>query len=128
MLVKKLLAKQAMLKAKYEKLDVKNRTQGTDSVEIALIQDGRRTLLGMQEAVTKRLEQLKYEAKGEARIRPVNPNGAMVPNRPISDKRMTVLLTAPFLALFGSIVLFLGFEAVVGTSTAKPKSEPIPEV
>jgi succinoglycan biosynthesis transport protein ExoP len=58
--------------------------------------------------VTRRLEQLRYEAKGEARIRPVNPNGAMVPNRPISDKRVTFLAATPvgvLGAVLGLIVL-----------------------
>jgi capsular exopolysaccharide synthesis family protein len=106
--VKKLLARQASLKADYEKLDVKNKTMATDAVEVALIQDGRATLKVMTDAVTRRLEQLKYEAKGEARIRPVNPNGAMVPTRPISDKRVTFLAATPvgvLGAVLGLIVL-----------------------
>jgi capsular exopolysaccharide synthesis family protein len=106
--VTKLLAKQALLKAKYEKLDLKNKTMATDAVQIALIQDGRDTLKSMTDAVTRRLEQLKYEAKGEARIKPVSPNGAMVPTRAISDKRVTFLAATPvgvLGAVLGLIVL-----------------------
>ena len=47
----------------------------------------------MQEAVNRRLEQLKFEAKGEARIRLVN--AAMPPGRPISDNRMKYLAMTP---------------------------------
>jgi polysaccharide biosynthesis transport protein len=93
--VNMLLVKQTTLKAQFELIDIKNRTQATDTVDIVLIQDERETLKGMQIAVTRRLEQLRYEAKGEARIRPVNPNGAMVPNRPMSDKRITYLAATP---------------------------------
>ena len=103
-----LKAKRDSLKVQHEQLDIKNKTQATDSVKIALIQDDRETLKGMQEAVTRRLEQLRYEAKGEARIRPVNPNGAMVPNRPIADKRITYLAATPvgvLGAVLGLIVL-----------------------
>ena len=126
--VKKLLARQASLKAKYEKLNVKNRTQATDAVEIALIQDSRQTIKSMMDAVTRRLEQLRYEAKGEARIRPVNPNGAMVPRRPISDHRGLVVGLIPFVMLFGAVGLFVGVEAWSDPMTTKAKSEPIREV
>jgi succinoglycan biosynthesis transport protein ExoP len=106
--VQKLLAKQAMLKKQFDEVVLKNANQATDAVEVALIQDERKTLKGMQEAIIRRLEQLRYEAKGEARIRPVNPNGAMVPGRPISDKRYTYLAATPvgvLGAVLGLIVL-----------------------
>jgi uncharacterized protein involved in exopolysaccharide biosynthesis len=109
--VTKLQAKQAALKAQHNLLDVKNKDQATDAVEIALIQDQRETLLGMQGQVVRRLEQLRYEAKGGARVRPVNANGAMVPTRPISDPRMLVLSLVPFAMLFVTLGLFAGIEA-----------------
>jgi polysaccharide biosynthesis transport protein len=106
--VTKLQAKKTTLEAQLKSLDTKTMRQATDTVEIALIVDQRETLKGMQDAVTRRLEQLRYEAKGEARIRPVNPNGAMVPTRPISDKRITFLAATPvgvLGAVLGLIVL-----------------------
>jgi polysaccharide biosynthesis transport protein len=106
--VTKLQAKKTTLEAQLKFLDTKTMRQATDTVEIALIVDQRDTLKGMQDAVTRRLEQLRYEAKGEARIRPVNPNGAMVPTRPISDKRITFLAATPvgvLGAVLGLIVL-----------------------
>jgi uncharacterized protein involved in exopolysaccharide biosynthesis len=109
--VSKLQARQVSLKTQFDLLDVKNRDQSTDAVEIALIQDQRQTLKGMQDQVVRRLEQLRYEARGEARIRPVNPNGAMVPTRPISDNRMTILAYTPLVMLIVSLGLFVGIEA-----------------
>jgi capsular exopolysaccharide synthesis family protein len=106
--VNMLKAKQASLKQDFDRLDVKGKGQAVDAVDIALIHYEHDTLKGLQESVTKRLEQLKYEAKGEARIRPVNPNGAMVPGKPISDKRLTFLAATPvgvLGAVLGLIVL-----------------------
>jgi hypothetical protein len=87
----------------------------TDAVEIALIQDQRKTLKEMQDAVVRRLEQLRYEAKGEARIRPVNPNGAMVPTRPISDRRPLLLSIIPFATFALVFAFFAGVEAWSGS-------------
>jgi polysaccharide biosynthesis transport protein len=111
--VNKLRAKQVALKAQHEQLDVKNKDHATDAVDIALIQDQRGTLLGMQGQVVRRLEQLRYEAKGDARIRPVNPNGAMVPTRPISDKRHMYLGATPIgvLGIVLGLVVFLEIRA-----------------
>ena len=106
--VTKLLAKQVALKAESRDLVIQNSHQATDAVEIALINDERDTIRGMQEAVFRRLEQLRYEAKGEARIRAVNPNGALAPTKPISDKRITYLAATPvgvLGAVLGLIVL-----------------------
>jgi len=91
-----------------------------DDVEIALIQDDRKTIMEMREAVIRRLEQLRYEAKGEARIRPINPNGAMVPTRPIYDRRPLLLTIIPF-AVFALVFgFFTGVEAWSG-SKIKPE-------
>ncbi len=126
--VNKLVAKQVSLKTQFDSLDVKNRLRATDLVEIALIQDERATLKGMQVAVTRRLEQLRYEAKGEARIRPVNPNGAMVPNRPISDHRGLVLGIIPLAMLFPAFGLFVGVEAFSVPRARPAKEQPTREV
>ena len=100
------------------------RSRATDAVQIALIQDERNALKGMEIAVIRRLEQLRYEAKGEARIRPVNPNGAAVPGRPFQDFRlMAVTLTslASFALVFSG---FLGVGAMSGSPVAGAKSGP----
>jgi uncharacterized protein involved in exopolysaccharide biosynthesis len=94
----------------------------TDAVEIALIQDQRKTIKEMQEAVIRRLEQLRYEAKGEARIRSVNPNGAMVPSRPIYDRRPMLLTLIPFATFALVFAFFAGVEAWSGS---KAEAEPV---
>lgn len=91
--VNQLLARQKALNESSKKLEFTNSRQATDTVEITLLIDQRNTLKSMQEAVVRRLEQLRFEAKGEARIRLVT--AAMVPGKPISDKRMTFLAMTP---------------------------------
>ena len=85
--------KKATLEQTAKFLDLSSRVQATNGVEISLILDQRTSLKDMQEAVNRRLEQLKFEAKGEDRIRPVNI--AVPPGRPISDKRMQYLAMTP---------------------------------
>jgi len=86
------------------KVKVENRQQSTDSVEINLLQEGRSSLIGMQEQVSKRLEQLKFESKGEARIRAVNV--ADPPGKPISDKRVQYLAMAP-VGILGAVLVLI---------------------
>ena len=100
------------------------RTQATDAVDIALIQVEHNTIKGLQESVTKRLEQLKYEAKGEARIRPLNPNGAMVPGKPIQDQRPLALNLVAFGSLIVVFAGFVGIEASFGPSVGTAKVAP----
>ncbi len=126
--VTKVMAKQAALKQQLDQVDVKNKEQASDAVDIALIQDERTTLRGMQESVTRRLEQLRFEAKGEARIRPVNPNGAMVPNRPIADHRALVFSVIPLAMLFVVFGLFVGVEACFAPKASVGQDDPAGEV
>ena len=91
--VEALKIKQATLKKASESLEITTRNHATTAVEISLVLDQRSSYKEMQEAVNRRLEQLRYESKGGARIRPVNT--AVPPGRPISDKRMTYLAMTP---------------------------------
>jgi polysaccharide biosynthesis transport protein len=117
--VNRLLAKQAALKEQFDMLDVRdNKMTGAD--DIALLQDARATLTAIQGQVTHRLEQLRYEAKDEARIRAVSPNGAIVPTRPIRDRRPLYMAIIPF-ATFALVLAF--FTGVEARSGAKPKVE-----
>jgi uncharacterized protein involved in exopolysaccharide biosynthesis len=100
------------LNTRLASLAVSSSHQATNGVEISLILDQRGNLREMQEAVNRRLEQLKFEAKGEARIRPVN--AAVPPGKPISDYRMTVLRAAPFAAFVAAFVLLAIVEAFSG--------------
>ncbi len=91
--VQELLTKQKALKEQHAQLKVTNQRLGIEDVDIYLIKENRESLKTMQDTVYRRLEQLRFEAKGEDRIRPVNP--AVPPSRPISDKRMQYLAIAP---------------------------------
>ena len=94
------------------------RNPRTDEVEIALVREQREGLKSMQEAVNRRLEQLKFEAKGEARVRPVN--AAVPPSRPLLDHRPGILLAIPFATFAAVFGLFACVEAWSGPSTRSP--------
>jgi capsular exopolysaccharide synthesis family protein len=83
----------ATLKGKISKLDVETKRQATDEVEIALLTDRRSGIRAMQEMVQRRLEQLKFEQKGEARIRLVHE--AVPAGKPIADNRFKYLAMTP---------------------------------
>jgi len=78
----------------------------------------------MQEAVTRRLEQLSFEARSDAGIRLMSP--ARPPGEPISDARpfMTALISLVMLPV--SFALFLGFEAIAGSRVASTTKEDPP--
>ena len=113
--VREIEAEVARLKIKADRLDAElakvklsNKREATDSVEVELINEKRVALLGMQQTIEKRLEQLKYESKGDARIRPVHL--AVPPGRPLSDKRVQYLAMAPVGVLGCVLVLALLLE------------------
>ena len=111
------------LKARRASAGYDPRRAATDQVEIALIGDQRESLKTMQEAVIRRLEQLKFEAKGEARIRPVN--SAVPPGRPINFGNLPwILLAIPFATFAAVFVLFAGVEARSGAKASAGKVEP----
>ncbi len=82
-------------------LEIDNKQFATDQVEIILLTDKRERLQQMQEQVNRRLEQLRYESRGETRVRMVSP--ASAPNKPISDKRITFLAITP-LGVLGTVL------------------------
>jgi hypothetical protein len=129
--VRALSVKQATLQAEFDQLDVKNRRQASDQVDIALILDQRESLKAMQEAVNRRLEQINFETRSKtARIRLYNP--ATPPGAPISDSRMPMMALIPWVMLPISFAFFLGVEALsvspVPPSTVPAKEEPPAEV
>jgi polysaccharide biosynthesis transport protein len=91
--VEQLKIKQTTLTQHCEKLELTSTKMATDSVDIALLLDKRESLRTMQEAVNRRLEQLKFEAKGETRITQMNK--AVASNTPIGDKRQMYLAMTP---------------------------------
>jgi capsular exopolysaccharide synthesis family protein len=96
-----LKARKEALTAKSLQLKLDSTVQATDAVQVALIRDERESIKGMQEAVQRRLEQLRYESRGETRVRLVSP--ASVSNKPISDKRITYLAATP-LGVLGAVL------------------------
>ena len=107
--VRFLNVRQAALLQLAKHFDVPDRRQATDQVELALTLDERSTLKSMLEAVRRRLEQLKFEAKGVNRVQRIDP--AKVPGKPIADNRVAWLAIAPFAMLFVAFVPFLLLEA-----------------
>ena len=80
-------------RANFEKilsqLKLTNTQEGTDAVKVALVREDLSSLKGMVEAVGRRIEQLKFEARGEARISKIDetrPGGIFV-----GDNRKKVL-------------------------------------
>lgn len=62
-------------------LKLTNTQEGTDAVKVALVREDLSSLKGMVEAVGRRIEQLKFEARGEARISKIDetrPGGIFV--------------------------------------------------
>jgi capsular exopolysaccharide synthesis family protein len=99
--VNALRVKQATLQTQFDQLDVKNRKQATDQVDLALIHEQRDSLRSMKEAVTRRIEQLDFEKRGGERIRIINK--ATPPGSPMSDPRFKYMAMTP-VGVLGTIL------------------------
>lgn len=103
-------------KQSYEKMltqiEVINKQEGSDTVRIALVRESLTSIKSMQEAVVKRLEQLRYESKGEARITKISEARAL--GVPVSDNRVKYMAMTPFGVLFGLLGLFIMLELKIG--------------
>jgi succinoglycan biosynthesis transport protein ExoP len=97
-------AKRIALKKVSSELDVNTREAATNGVKIQFIQDQRTSLKAMQDAVQRRLEQLRYESRGETRVRKVNE--ALASSKPISDKRLTYLAVTP-VGVLGTVLCLI---------------------
>jgi succinoglycan biosynthesis transport protein ExoP len=98
-------------KSSYEqllgKIEVTNRQQGTDSVRVALVREDLSSLRGMQESVEKRIEQLHFDSRGEARINQIDKarnNGMLMKD---SRKRLWAATPVGVIALVLGLFLFL---------------------
>ena len=85
-----------------KKMEVTNRQQGTDAVRVALVRENLSSLRGMQEAVHRRIEQLNFDSRGEARIKQITE--ARPSRMPLSDGRKKLWTVAPV----GVMTLLLG--------------------
>jgi polysaccharide biosynthesis transport protein len=110
--VETLSAKKASLKKLIEKLEVTNRTQGTDAVKAALAHQALQSYNQMKESVRKLLQQLRFEQKGEARISLVNP--ARLNTLPVTDNRKKYLAATPVVVLFTVLAFFVMLELKIG--------------
>jgi capsular exopolysaccharide synthesis family protein len=100
--------RQATYKDILAKLEVTNRQQGSDAVELALVHEDLGSLRQMEESVMKRIEQLKYDARGEERISQIDP--ARESRVPQSDKRRKLMAMTPLGVIAVVLGLFLFLE------------------
>ena len=99
------------LKGTIASIEVADREHGSDSVKIALVQSDLKRLEEMEAVVDRRLEQLRFESRGQARVRRLSE--ARVPLRPISDKRPKLMAGAPagLLALIVGLTMLMEVRA-----------------
>jgi len=103
-------------KESYEKLlgkiEVTNREEGSDHVRVALVREALDGIKLMQDSVNKRLEQLRFESKGETRISKVSE--ARLSGVPVSDNRGKYLAATPVAVLGLLLSVFVMLEVKVG--------------
>ncbi len=107
------------LRERFEKLRVDTQKMATDDVDITVIRDERESLKAMQEMVNRRLEQLRFESKGEERIRVVT--SARVSGQAISDNRVKFLAIAP-VGVLGAVLGLIVMLEVRSGRVADPEA------
>jgi polysaccharide biosynthesis transport protein len=83
------------------RIQVSQKEDARSSVQIQLVREAREQLRGMRSAVNTRLEQLKFESKGEARISLANQ--ANPPGAPDKDNRLKMMAVIP-VGLLGALM------------------------
>jgi len=106
------IAEMKIRKANYDKLletkGKQDREQGTDAVKVALIREDLASLRLMKESVSKRIEQLLFDSRGEARINLLDP--ARDKGMLLGDSRKKYLMMTP-VGVFAMVLgLFLFLE------------------
>ncbi len=131
--VRELKVKEEALKKAAAELEVANQKPATDEVEVQLLIDKRESLKQMEEQVKRRLEQLRYESRGETRVRKVSD--AIASNKPFSDLRPLLLWVVPLVTLVVAVGSFLLVGVIFGPRIAPsvaeppaPKEKPTPEI
>jgi hypothetical protein len=114
-----------LLKGVYEKLlsrlKLSNGQEKADEVKLALVREDLASLREMRASVAKRIEQLKFNAVGGARINEIDP--AKPNSTPIKDHRRKLLALAPVVVLPLVLGLFLALELRSSRGTDR-KEEP----
>jgi capsular exopolysaccharide synthesis family protein len=91
---------------------VTNKQEGSDQVKVTILREDLSNLRDMLRAVEKRLEQLRFESKGQARISKISE--ARANQIPVSDHRLKYLIVAP-VGLLGLLLgLFVMLDLKVG--------------
>jgi succinoglycan biosynthesis transport protein ExoP len=96
-----LLSKKTALSQRASLLKLESGKKATDGVDVQLVIDERASLKAMQEQVNRRLEQLRYESRGETRVRKVSD--AVASTKPVSDKRFQYLAMTP-IGVLGTVL------------------------
>ena len=117
-IVRRLVTRQSSLRQRMTVLDVDNKQQATDQVELTLTIDERGNLRQMQEAIRRRLEQLKFEAKSVNRVQKIDP--AKLPGIPIADKRVTYLAMTP-VGILGTVLCLVVLLEIRAGRVADPE-------
>jgi hypothetical protein len=107
------------LKGIYEKLlpplKLLSEQERADRVKLALVREDLASFREMRSSVEKRIEQLKFDSRGEARINEIDP---AKPNAiPVRDDRRRLFVLAPIVVFALVVILFLGLDLLSGRGT-----------
>jgi hypothetical protein len=115
-----------LFKSTYEKLlpqlRLLNDQQGADEVKMTLVREDLARYREMQAPVEKRIEQLKFDSQGEARINEIDP--AKRNPTPIRDNRQMLFAVTPVVVLPLVLILFLGVELLSGRGGVREEIVP----
>jgi capsular exopolysaccharide synthesis family protein len=100
--VESLKATRGSYEALLSQLQLTNKRQGSDAARMALAREDLAGLREMKVSVEKRIEQLEFDSRGEARILPINQ--ARASGTPIKDSRTRLWAMTPV----GVVALVLG--------------------
>lgn len=103
-----LRSRRQQLETMLTQLDVINRKQGSDAVQVSFIQADLEQTRGMLAAVERRIESLRFESQGRSQI--IRIDEARPSKLSISDKRPKLMAVAPFLVLFSVLGAFTTLE------------------
>jgi succinoglycan biosynthesis transport protein ExoP len=110
--VQTLRASKATYDDMLSKIEIMNRQEGSDAVKIALVREALASISGMKDQVVKRLEQLKFDSKEDARISRISD--ARTSGIPFSDNRTRLLVVTPLVLLVLVAGLFVMLEVKIG--------------
>jgi hypothetical protein len=113
------------LKSVYEKLlpqlKLLNEQERADRVKQALVREDLASFREMRSSVDKRIEQLKFDSRSQARINEIDP--ARENRIPIKDARRKLFVLAPVVVFALVLALFLGLELLPGRGTDRDEEK-----